>query len=225
MVSITELIAQVPLFSSLSEAQIQVIAPRFEMRTYKRGESIVRKGAAAKALYILISGAAQVILRDRLDNEVIVATLGPKDYVGEMSCMDGGEPSADVIVTEIAQVLVLSAAELRFCISNNPVLAIGLLQGLAKRLRAADEKIKSLALMDVYGRVARALLDSAVISTDATNGAAQIAPKISKQTLAKMIGASREMVTKVFKSLEKSGSISVLSDGRIQLNDRMMALL
>jgi CRP-like cAMP-binding protein len=89
------------------------------------------------------------------------------------------------------------------------------MKGLVARLRAADEKIESLALVDVYGRVARALLE---LSSPQPDGSGLITQKISKQTMAKTIGASREMVTKVFKQFEHQGWLTKLDSGALRVN-------
>ena len=88
------------------------------------------------------------------------------------------------------------------------------MKSLVQRLREADRKIESLALMDVYGRVAKLLLEYSQLE----NGVRVVRRKLTKQDMAKMIGASREMVSRVMKDLEGSGYIRV-EDGRILLND------
>ena len=100
-------------------------------------------------------------------------------------------------------------------------MAYAVMKGLVQRLRHADRKIESLALMDVYGRVARALLEFA--SVDAL-GNAVIRDKVSRQDLAKMVGASREMVSRVMKDLEERGFIETLSDGSMLVKERLSTL-
>ena len=84
-----------------------------------------------------------------------------------------------------------------------------IMQTLAKRLRAATEKIETLALMDVYGRVARLLLDMAV----ERDGELVILQKISKQDIGRMVGASREMVSRVMKDLVDRDQIRLIEGG------------
>ena len=96
-------------------------------------------------------------------------------------------------------------------------MAYAVMKGLVQRLRHADRKIESLALMDVYGRVARALLEFAQPDKD---GQLVIRDRVSRQDVAKMIGASREMVSRVIKDLEEQGFIEVRADGVTFINDR-----
>ena len=100
-------------------------------------------------------------------------------------------------------------------------MAYAVMKGLVQRLRHADRKIESLALMDVYGRVARALLEFAVVDAD---GNAVIRDKVSRQDLAKMVGASREMVSRVMKDLEERGFIETRSDGSMVVKERLNSL-
>jgi CRP/FNR family cyclic AMP-dependent transcriptional regulator len=88
-----------------------------------------------------------------------------------------------------------------------------------KRLREADKKIGSLALMDVYGRVARLLLEM----SETIDGQKVVTKKLAKQDIAKMIGASREMVSRVMKDLQTGGFIEV-KGGSIFLKDNILAV-
>lgn len=221
-ISVADLLARVPLFAGLTVAQMATVAASLSKRRYKRGEAIVAQGATSRSLYVIVMGSAKVIARDSHGKEVILAMLQVGDYVGEMSVIDGKPHSADVVADVPTDALVLSGADLLACLKESPAMAIGLMRGLVGRLRAADEKIESLALMDVYGRVARVLLD---MSVQAPTGERVIKDKVSKQTVAKMIGASREMVTRVFKDLEKSGAIVLLEGGAMRVQDRITSLL
>jgi len=87
---------------------------------------------------------------------------------------------------------------------------------LADRLRNADRKIESLALMDVYGRVARLLIEM----SEEVDGRTLVVNKITKQDIAKMIGASREMVSRVMKDLSLQGLIEDTDQG-IVLRERL----
>ena len=100
-------------------------------------------------------------------------------------------------------------------------MAYAVMKGLVQRLRHADRKIESLALMDVYGRVARTLLEFAVADDQ---GNAVIKDRVSRQDLAKMVGASREMVSRVMKDLEDRGFIETRTDGSVVVKERLNAL-
>ncbi len=221
MVSNLELIRRVPLFSMLTAGQAESVSEAVVKCRFKRGEAIVEQGKKSNALSIILTGRARVITTDQRGREVILATMRPGDYVGEMSLIDNEPHSATVRAEVQTDVLVLGRLEFARCLPENSSMAYAVMRGLVQRLRHADRKIESLALMDVYGRVARALLEFAV--TDA-EGNAVIRDKVSRQDLAKMVGASREMVSRVMKDLEERGFIETRSDGSVLVKERLNSL-
>ena len=204
MLSSLDLIRRVPLFSMLTDVQANAVADAVIKRRFKRGELIVEQGKKTNALFILLNGRARVVTADSRGREVILATLQPGDHIGEMSLIDNEPHSATVRAEVQTDVLMLGRIEFARCLPENTSMAYAVMRGLVQRLRHADRKIESLALMDVYGRVARALLEFAV---ETEPGEMLIREKISRQDIAKMVGASREMVSRVMKDLEERGFI------------------
>lgn len=221
MLSNLDLLRRVPLFSLLTVAQAEVLSGAVVKRRFKRGEVLVEQGQKSDALYILLTGRARVMASDSRGREVILATLSQGDYLGEMSIIDNEPHSATVRAEVQTDVLTLGRAEFARCLTENASMSLVVMRGLVKRLRHADRKIESLALLDVYGRVAHALLDFAVPDAQ---GQLVIKDKISRQDLAKMVGASREMVSRVMKDLEERGFIEALPTGATLLKDRLNAL-
>ena len=221
MLSNLDLLRRVPLFSLLTVAQAEVISGAVIKRRFKRGEALVEQGQKSNALFILLTGRARVVTSDSRGREVILATLAQGDYLGEMSIIDNEPHSATVRAEVQTDVLMLGRAEFARCLTENASMSLVVMRGLVKRLRHADRKIESLALLDVYGRVAHALLDFAVPDAQ---GQLVIKDKISRQDLAKMVGASREMVSRVMKDLEERGFIEALPNGATLLKDRLNAL-
>ena len=221
MLSNLDLLRRVPLFSLLTVAQAEVISGAVIKRRFKRGEALVEQGQKSNALYILLTGRARVMTSDSRGREVILATLAQGDYLGEMSIIDNEPHSATVRAEVQTDVLMLGRAEFARCLTENASMSLVVMRGLVKRLRHADRKIESLALLDVYGRVAHALLDFAVPDAQ---GQLLIKDKISRQDLAKMVGASREMVSRVMKDPEERGFIEALPSGATLLKDRLNAL-
>ncbi len=218
MLSSLDLIRRVPLFSMLTEAQAISVANSVVKRRFKRGEAIVEQGKSTNSLFILLNGRARVVVTDSRGREVILASLQAGDHVGEMSLVDNQPHSATVRAEVQTDVLTLGAAEFARCLPENSSMAYSIMRGLVQRLRQADRKIESLALMDVYGRVARALLESSV---EEEGGERLIRDKVSRQDIAKMVGASREMVSRVMKDLEDRGYIRTQESGAIAIQDRL----
>ncbi len=208
------LLRTIPLFSGVLDPQLEEIARVAAHRKVARGTVIVRAGDMTDSLYILISGSARVMNSDEEGREVILSLLAPGDFFGEMGLIDGSPRSADVVAAEPCELLVISKADFRNCLQENFDVALNIMKRLVERLREADRKIESLALMDVYGRVAKLLLEF----SEPCEGRRVIRRKLTKQDIAKMIGASREMVSRVMKDLETSGYIHV-ADGQIVIDE------
>jgi len=217
MLSNLDLIRRVPLFSMLTNDQAQAIADSVVKRRFRRGEIIVEHGRKSNALFILLNGRARVLTSDSRGREVILAVLQPGDYVGEMSLIDNQPHSATVRAEVQTDMLILGRAEFARCLPENSSLAYAVMRGLVQRLRKADQQIESLALLDVYGRVARTLLEM----SETIDGQRIIRNKVSRQDMAKIVGASREMVSRVMKDLEERGYIETLETGSVVLKERL----
>ncbi len=216
-----DLIRRVPLFSMLTSSQAEGIANAVSNRRFKRGEIIVEQGKKSETLFILLTGRARVMATDAKGREVILATLQPGDHLGEMSLIDNEPHSATVRAEVQTDTLALGRAEFARCLPENTSMAYAVMRGLVQRLRKADQKIESLALLDVYGRVARALIECA---REEKGGVLVVRDKVSRQDIAKMIGASREMVSRVMKDIEDRGFIKTMEDGSIVLLESMSEL-
>ena len=219
MLTNLDLIRRVPLFSMLTPTQAESLAGAVGKRRFKRGEYIVEQGKKCDSLFIILAGRARVVVTDRRDREVILATLHPGDYLGEMSLIDHEPHSATVEAEVQTDALVLGGDDFNRCLLENNSIMTAVLKGLVQRLRSADRKIESLALMNVYGRVANVLLDSAVPTADNIR---IIRDKISRQDIAKMVGASREMVSRVMKDFEEQGFIETRGDGSLLVTERRL---
>ena len=198
----------VPLFSGLEEQELERLSRVAVRRRAGRGDQVVRSGESADALLILLTGRAKVTNFDEEGREIIVAWLGPGEFFGEMGLIDGSARSASVVAVENCELLAIGKQEFQRCMQENFQVAQKLMQILVRRLREADRNIESLALLDVYGRVARLLLDL----SEEEDGKRLVKKKISKQDMARMIGASREMVSKVMRDLEIGGYIVTNGD-------------
>ena len=193
----------VPLFSGLDESELQRLSQVAVRRRAGRNEQVVRAGEDAESLIVLLTGRAKVTNFDEEGREIILAWLGPGEFFGEMGLIDGSPRSASVVAVEPCELLTIGKTEFQRCMQDNFQVAQKLMQILVRRLREADRNIESLALLDVYGRVARLLLDL----SEEEGGKRLVKQKISKQDMARMIGASREMVSKVMRDLEVGGYI------------------
>ena len=217
MLTNLDLLRRVPMFSMLSEEQAASLSDAVVKQRFKRGEFIVQQGHKSDALYIILAGHGRVVMTDSQGREVILATLQAGDYIGEMSLIDNESHSATVEAETQTDVLVLGREAFTHSLAASTSMAYAIMRGLVQRLRHADRKIGSLALMSVYGRVANVLLDAARASPlqDMT-----IHDKLSRQDIAKMVGASREMVSRVMKDFEEQGFVVPQEGGGMFVKER-----
>ena len=199
------LLRNVPLFSLLPVDQLLLLTQVVLRKPYPKDSTVIAAGDPADALYVVISGRLKVMMSDNEGREVILAILSQGDFFGEMGLIDQAPRSATVVTIESCELLTITQTDFTRCLQKNFDLTMNVIRGLVKRLREADRKIGSLALMDVCGRVARLLMEMA----ETVDGQKVVTKKLPKQQIAKMVGASREMVSRVMKELETSGRIEV----------------
>ena len=197
----------VPFFTQLNDRELDVVRAVAAEKTYPKNAVVLTEGEMGDSLYMIQSGKVKVFIGDEDGREIILKILGPGDFFGEMSMIDKQARSASVNTSEPSTFLVLTHAAFEKCVEEAPRIGNMVMRMLAQRVREADRKIGTLALMDVYGRVASTLLELSVY----TNGKLMVAEKLSQQDLANMVGASREMVNRILKDLSERGFISIES--------------
>lgn len=204
------MLRSVALFSDLSEAQFAYLSGHSTLRSYAKGTIILSEGDEGNSLYVIESGSVKVFLRDPQGKEVVLSNQGPGEYFGDLAIFDDAPRSASVVAVESCRLRVLSKAAVRQAMLVHPELAQIFLRGLAARIRILTESVRTLALLDVFGRLVRALYSLA----REENGSMVIDHRLTQQEIASRIGSSREMVSRIMHDLVQGGYVS-LQDGRI----------
>lgn len=176
-------------------------------RTFPENIVVVREGERTESLYIIVSGRVKIYVSDEEGKEIVLNESGPGEYFGEM-VLDEGPRSASVVTLEPTQFLVVPKDDFREFLTKSPQFALNLICKLIKRVRTLTNDVKSLALMEVYGRVARMLLDLAVDR----DGVLVIENKPTQEEIASRVGASREMVGRILDDLTVGGYIEIGRD-------------
>ena len=186
----------------LPQPLLDKIAAVATVRTFPKRAIIVTEGDDTDSLYVLLSGKARVFVADDKGREVQLNQLGAGEYFGEVT-LDGGPRSASVMAVEECRCAVVKRAELTPFIEKNPELALHIVRKLARRVRDLTDNVRSLALMDVYGRVARLLLELA----EEKDGKLVIDEALTHKDIASRVGASREMISRIFSDLAEGGYV------------------
>jgi CRP/FNR family cyclic AMP-dependent transcriptional regulator len=213
-VNTADFLATVPLFRSLAPAEISAFSQLVREKTFPKGSVILFEDDPGDSLFIVREGRVKVVLVAEDGREVILGILGVGEHFGELSLIDDQPRSAHVVAMEESALLVLRRDDFRKRVEQNPAVAWALLMELSRRLRRADEKIGSLVLLDVPGRIARLILDAA-----AEVGGDAIDKPLTHQTIAHVIGASRETVSRAMREFVEAGWIST-EKRRIRITDR-----
>jgi CRP/FNR family cyclic AMP-dependent transcriptional regulator len=199
-----QLLQQFPMFSEVDEANAVRLCELAQLVDVPRKTRLVEAGSHSDGTFLLVSGRVKVFLAGDDGREVILSTLNPGEVFGEMSLIDDQPRSAHVETVEHCVLARIGREDFLECLDRSPQLARAVMRNLAARLRAADEQIERLALFSVEERVLQFLLDHSKV----VDGRRQIEPP-SKQDIARNVGASREMVSRVMRSLEETGRMSV----------------
>ena len=199
------MLGNIPLFSSLSEPDLQALSAHAAARTFPKNAIIINEGDTSNSLYIIASGKVKIFLSDEQGKEIVLDIQGPGEYFGEIALLDEAPRSASVMTIDASRFLVISKNDFSDYLGRNPDIALRLIRELTRRVRMLTASVKDLALRDVYGRIAAALSKLATSEGEKL----VINQKLTQQDIANMIGASREMVSRIFKDLTAGGYVKI----------------
>ncbi len=192
--------------SAIADPFVRELAALGRLRSYPKNTVFITEGDSSDSVFVVLSGRVKIFLSDTEGHEMILDTQGPAEYVGEMA-LDGNPRSASVMTMETTTFSVVGRDPIKEHIRRNPEFALDMISKIIDRARLATNSVKDLALLDVYGRVARLLLNMAV----ERNGKLEIPEKLTQQEIAERVGASRDMVSRIFRDLTAGGYITVES--------------
>ena len=190
--------------AAIQDAFVRKLASLGRVRAYPKNTVFITEGDSSDSVFVVLQGKVKVFVADTEGHEMILDTQGPGEYVGEMA-LDGNPRSASVMTLEPSTFSVVARDPIREAIRNNPDFALDMISKIIDRARLATSSVKDLALLDVYGRVARLLLNMAVEK----GGKLLIPEKLTQQEIAERVGASRDMVSRIFRDLTAGGYITV----------------
>ncbi len=191
--------------SAITEPFVRQLASLGRLRSYPKNTVFITEGDSSDSVFVILTGKVKVFIADTEGHEMILDIQGPGEYVGEMA-LDGNPRSASVMTLESTAFSVVARDPIREAIRRDPDFALDIIAKIIDRARLATNSVKDLALLDVYGRVARLLLTLAVEQED---GKLMIPEKLTQQEISERVGASRDMVSRIFRDLTAGGYISV----------------
>jgi len=204
-----ELLRTVPLFSELSDEALASLSRLAARRRYPRDTVVFFENEEGDCLFMILEGRIKVTILGDDGREIILTMLGPGDLFGEMALLDNEPRSATAIAVEESELLLLQRSDFQAVIGENPVISVALIKVLTARLRRANQQISTLALLDVYGRVARVILDMAREEGRRLKDGRIAFRRATHQEIANRIGTTRETVTRMLKDLERQGLVRI----------------
>src|SRR5436305_8089019 len=193
----TVYLKQVPLFADLADEDIRALMAVARKRTFRSGEVIFHRDDPGQVLYVIKEGKVKICLVSPDGQEISLVVFGKGECFGDLAILDGLPRSADAIALEKVECYTLQRSDFHDAIMKNPKIAIQVMEFLSKRLRSTDQMVENLIFLDVYGRVAKKLLELADAHGVKTGEGVLIDVRLTQQELASMVGASRESVNKV----------------------------
>ena len=184
---------------------LRALALRGVVRNYKKNSIIINEAEMGDSLFVLLDGSVKVFSTDQNGREITYGDINAGDYFGELS-LDGGPRSASVMTQEPCVCSVVSRNAVREHLAEEPEFALDLVAQVIRRARTATETARNMALLDVYGRVIATLEG---VQGPARPEAPVMLTQITHQSIASRVGASREMVSRLLKDLEKGGYIEL----------------
>jgi CRP/FNR family transcriptional regulator, cyclic AMP receptor protein len=193
----TSYLKQVSLFANLADEDLHELMAAAKRRAFRSGEVIFHRDDPGQVLYMIKEGKVKICIISPDGQEISLAVFGKGECFGEFALLDGLPRSADAIALEKVECYTLQRSDFHNAIMKNPKIAIQVLEALTKRLRNTDNMVEDLIFLDVYGRVAKKLLELADAHGIKTDDGVRIDVRLTQQELASMVGASRESVNKV----------------------------
>lgn len=221
-VDIEKLLARIPFLANVTSAARRELGCLVATRSYQHGALVCNQQEPGDALFIIAHGSVRVVLYGESGKEITLAVLQTGDFFGEMSLLDGQPRSASVVTTEPSLLVVLKRDDFRQHLLENPATALAVLEELSQRLRRADKIIGSLAMMDVYGRVARMLVEMGEREGQQVEGGVLIKRRPTQQEIASMVNTSRETVSRVLNDFRRRGLL-VLEGRRVLLRPQFFS--
>jgi CRP/FNR family cyclic AMP-dependent transcriptional regulator len=198
------MLANVPLFAGLDPAALSALEEQTKVKRYQKRTVIIEKGDESSTLYVLEQGRAKVYVSDDTGREIVLRELQPGDHFGELALLGGSPRTASVETLTDCEVRLLTGQVFKDFLSQQPEVALGLIRHLARQIADLTDTASDLALLSVYGRIAKVLVEHAE-----DQDGRLITPPLTQQQVADRVGCSREMVSRIIGDLKTGGYISV----------------
>ena len=203
-----DFLSNVGIFSQLKPSEVEPLAAKMRRRNYQRGEVIFHQDDPGDRLHFVANGMVKISLVSPDGRENDIALLSSGDCFGEMSVLNGGVRSATAVAVEATETMTMTRYDFLSFINEHSGVAIEIIALLVRRLRAIDEMIGDMVFLDVPSRVAKKLLNLVETYQNSQDSNGDVAIPIGQEELSRLVGSSRETVSRALTSYRKMGLLT-----------------
>jgi len=201
-------LASVPLLRALPPDRLEHLTPYLATATLARGSTLFREGDPTDTLWIVRDGSIALEILGLNAQRLLYGLLGPGDTVGELGLTHASTQASTALALAPTSVLRLPLSHVRSAFTDAPQAAWALCAILAEQIARSHDALRALATMNVTERVATQLCDLAERQgTPRSDGSVALAPGLTHETLAGLVGATRESVSRVMSSFRRRGLV------------------
>jgi CRP/FNR family transcriptional regulator len=211
------LLERVPLFDGLTPAEVEELAKVAVPRTYEAGQVVFREGDQGDTCFVVKSGAIK-ISREHGGRTIALAELRGGDMFGELSMFGGEVRSATAAALEDTAAIALLAGDVRRLLAGNPEIALKMLETMADRVRATNQRLANQSFQTVAGRVAGVLMQLVDARQSEGASASDVLVETTQADIAQLAGASRESASRFLATLERQGLVTT-QRGKVIVHD------
>ena len=212
------LLHRVPVFSTLSRAELEHVAQVTVPRRFEAGEIVFREGDEGSTCYVVRSGRARAVREHPDGRSITLAHFGPGDIFGEMAMLDGERRSATVEATEDTEAIAILSADMHRLLREHADISVKLIAALGQRLRDTNERLTRQSFQTVQSRVAATLVQLVAAARESGAGEGDVLITTTQAELAQLAGTSRESASRFLAVLERAGIITQ-GRGRLTVHD------
>ena len=194
------------LFEGLNDQELLLLAEFTKVRKVGKNTLLINEGDESGSMYFIKEGSVNVTVANEDGKEMILTSLHQGDHFGELSLLDSEPRSTNILTTEKCEFIVINRNDFYRLLEKNSTLAINVIKYLCSQIRHITKNVESLALMDVYGRLVKLLVDLAVPTS---TGERVVEMPLTHRDIALRIGSSREMISRILKELEKGEYLTI----------------
>src|SRR5690242_2586946 len=197
------------LLGKLEPGEIDTLATRARVASYRAGQEIFAKGSPGRTMIAVLQGEVKIVSLSPTGKEVVLNVIHAGEVFGEIAVIDGKERSAGASATTDCDLLIIDRRDVLPIFERHPEICMMLMQVLCQRLRRTSEQVEDILFRSLEARVAKALLQLMEDAKHVEPRAPEVVLHLSQNDLAVIAGGRRESVNKLLQAWQREGWIAL----------------